>query len=101
MDAGQIAALINRRRRQILVHSIIYYKMDKNLIPDNAWSEWGAELEELQKAYPEIAAKAPYAKEFQDFDHSTGYSLPLDDPWAVNKARQLVRWAENKAAAST
>lgn len=100
MDEEKIAALINRRRRQVLVHSIIYYKMDKNLIPDNAWTEWGAELEELQARYPEIAAKTPYAKEFKDFDHSTGYSLPLDDPWAVNKARQLVQWAEKREADS-
>lgn len=101
MDEKQVAELINRRRRQILVHSIIYYKMDKNLIADNAWSEWGAELENLQKMYPDIAEKVAYAKDFRDFDHSTGYSLPLDDPWAVNKARQLVRWAEKKETAST
>ena len=41
MDVEKISELINRRRRQILVHSIIYYKMDKNLIADNAWSELG------------------------------------------------------------
>ena len=92
MDVEKISELINRRRRQILVHSIIYYKMDKNLIADNAWSEWGAELEALQ---------AQYAKDFQGFDHSTGYSLPLDDPWAVNKARQLVQWAEKRGESST
>ena len=101
MDVEKISELINRRRRQILVHSIIYYKMDKNLIADNAWSEWGAELEALQAQYPEIAAKVPYAKDFQGFDHSTGYSLPLDDPWAVNKARQLVQGAEKRGESST
>ncbi|MCG4705065.1 hypothetical protein NE547_07205 [Flavonifractor sp. DFI.6.63] len=85
-----IAELLNRRRRQILVHSIIYYKMNDNLISDSTWSAWATELEELQAEYPEIAAKVPYDKEFKDFDHSTGMNLPLNDPWAVNKARQLI-----------
>ncbi len=91
----KIAELINRRRRQLLVHSIIYYKMDENIISDATWSKWGQELEELQAKYPEIAAKQPYAKEFEGFDHSTGMSLPLNDPWAVNKARQLLQQKEN------
>ena len=85
-----IAELLNRRRRQILVHSVIYYKMNDNLISDSTWSAWATELEELQAKYLEIAAKVPYAKEFEGFDHSTGMNLPLDDPWAVNKARQLI-----------
>ena len=79
-----IAELLNRRRRQILVHSVIYYKMNDNLISDSTWSAWAAELEELQAKYPGIAAKVPYAKE-------------LDDPWAVNKARQLIA-LKNKGA---
>ena len=91
MDENKISELINRRRRQLLVHSIIYYKMNDNTISDDTWSKWGQELEELQDKYPEIAAKQPYAKEFEGFDHSTGMSLPLNDPWGVNKARQLLQ----------
>lgn len=85
-----IAELLNRRRRQILVHSVIYYKMNENLISDSTWSKWATELEELQAKYSNIAAKVPYAEEFREFDHSTGMNLPLDDPWAINKARQLL-----------
>ena len=92
-----IAELLNRRRRQILVHSVIYYKMNDNLISDTTWSAWATELEDLQAKYPGIAAKVPYAKEFEGFDHSTGMNLPLDDPWAVNKARQLIA-LKNKCA---
>lgn len=66
--------------------------MNENIISDTTWSKWALELENLQKEYPKIAAKQPYAKEFEGFDHSTGYSLPLDDPWAINKARQLLQW---------
>ena len=90
MNRKDVAELLNRRRRQILVHSIIYYKMDDNLISDSTWSAWATELEELQKKYPDIAAKVHYAEEFKDFDPSNSMNLPLDDPWAVNKARRLL-----------
>ena len=49
MTDDEILELINRRRRQILVHSIIYYKMNDNLISDNTWSEWALELENLKE----------------------------------------------------
>lgn len=92
MTNDQISELINRRRRQILVHSVIYYRMNDNLITDAQWAQWAVELGDLQSRYPDIAAKCPYAEEFKGFDHSTGYNLPLDDSWAVNKARQLLAW---------
>lgn len=87
----EIAELITRRRRQILVHSVIYYRMDQNIISDETWARWALELEELQNQYPEIAAACPFDEAFEAFDHSTGSNLPLDDPWAVGKAKQLLR----------
>ena len=93
-DENLISELISRRRRQILIHSILYYKFNENLISDWQWSEWAEELEQLQRDYPEIADKCVYADAFRDFTHSTGYNLPLDDPWAVNKALTLLRYSE-------
>ena len=90
MNENDIAELIVRRRRQVLIHSIIYYKMDQNLVSDATWSKWALELEELQNKYPDIADKLPYADAFKNFDHSTGSNLPLNDPWANDKARQLI-----------
>lgn len=87
-----IYELINRRRRQILVHSVIYYQMNDNLIADSTWSKWAVELDQLQKQYPEIASKVPYAEAFKDFDPSSGFNLSLDDPWAVNTARRLIEY---------
>ena len=86
----QIKELISRRRRQVLIHSVIYYKLNDNLIDDATWSKWALELEELQNQYPKIAADCPLAKEFINFDHSTGMSLPLDNPWAVRTAQYLL-----------
>lgn len=99
IDPKEIEELINRRRRQILVHSIIYYKMDSNIISDRQWSEWAVELDELQKKYPNIAKHCVYAEDFEDFDPSTGYSLPLDDPWAIHKARYLLELHSMKKSA--
>jgi hypothetical protein len=83
--------LISRRRRQVLVHSIIYYRFNKNIISDAKWSEWATELCELQDQYPDVAQLAPYADDFKDFDPSTGYDLPLHDEWAINKALYLMK----------
>lgn len=73
-----------------MVHSIIYYEFNCNVISDSLWSSWASELEELQNKYPNIAKVAWYAEYFEGFDHSTGYSLPLRDPWAYNKAQQII-----------
>ena len=96
MTNEQIAELITRRRRQVLVHSVIYYRMNDNLISDSQWSAWALELENLQRDYPNIAKTCIYADEFKNFDHSSGYNLPLGDPWATNKARQLLQWRDMK-----
>lgn len=94
MNDEQIKELITRRRRQILVHSIIYYKLDDCIVSDNQWAEWALELEELQAKYPDIAYDCPYAEAFEGFEHSSGYNLPLDDPWGVRKARLLLDWRD-------
>lgn len=56
----KIKELIGRRRRQILVHSIIYYRLNDNLIPDSTWAAWAVELKQLQDQYPEIAKQCCY-----------------------------------------
>lgn len=94
MTVEQIKELINRRQRQVLVHSVIYYEMDKNLITDAQWTKWAFELAELQKKYPKIAAMCPLAYAFEEFDGCSGFNLPLRDPWAVNTAQYLVKMFE-------
>lgn len=85
-----IRAKINQRRRQILVHSIIYYVMNDSIVSDEDWSRWALELEDLQNKYPEIAKDCVYSDAFSDFDRSTGCNLPLNDPWGNYKAIQLL-----------
>lgn len=86
----RIKELITRRRKQILVHSVIYYVMDDNIISDDTWLRWARELYDLQQEYPDIAATCPYSEAFAEFHPSTGYDLPIYDPWAVRKAKWLI-----------
>ena len=101
MSEEALYELISRRRRQILVHSIIYYRLNENVVTDAVWASWAVELEGLQKRYPEIAAKAPYADGFADFDHSSGYNLPLGDPSAVAAAHYILKLHQQRTSERT
>ncbi|AYN57762.1 DNA ligase [Arthrobacter phage DrManhattan] len=95
MNRDLAYALIERRRRQILVHSILYYKLDRPLIADHVYDKWAQELIRLQTDYPDIAAHVGYHDEaFQSFTSSTGFDLPLDDPAANRVARDLLTYSE-------
>lgn len=74
---SNIVSLITRRRRQIIVHSIIYYRLNDSIISDSTFDKWARELVELQEKYPKEASEAMYAKEFIGFDGSTGFYLVM------------------------
>lgn len=85
-----IVELITRRRRQVLVHSCIYYRFGTSIISDYKFDEWAYELVHLQKKYPAESKQAELYNMFKDFDGSTGYHLPLGDPWLVMLAKHLI-----------
>lgn len=85
-----IAAKIQQRRYQILVHSLLYYDLDVNLIPDAKWAEWAKELAELQDTHPDISSRVIFADAFKGFDASTGFHLPYRDEQIVNIAYRLL-----------
>lgn len=85
----QVAEKIQRRRLQLLVHSYIYYQLDQNIVSDSTWSKWAKELAELQAKYPNMSKRIPYAKEFADWDGSTGAFLEFDDA-TVQRAERLL-----------
>jgi hypothetical protein len=99
-DEERIRELIHRRRRQILVHSILYYQMDRTLITDAQFDTWARELAQLQHDHPQVSEAIRYHRAaFRGFNGATGYNLPLNDPRAISLAHHLVEYESrtNKA----
>ena len=94
-----IAAKIQQRRYQILVHSLLYYELDTNIVSDAKWAEWGQELVQLQRAHPDISAQVIFAEAFSNFDGSTGAFLPYKDAQVVNIAFRLLQRERNAESA--
>lgn len=88
---SEITALIRRRRLQLLVHSAIYYAYNESIVTDEQWKNWALELEELQAGFPNEASAVEYNGAFSQFNHSTGYDLPYNQPEIMAKARWLLR----------
>lgn len=86
-----VRELIHRRRRQILVHSIIYYARGTNIISDAQFDNWSHELVQLQADHPEDSEAVEYMREeFRDFTGDTGFHLPLANVWARGVAKSLL-----------
>lgn len=85
--------LINRRRRQILVHSYLYYKMNTNIINDYTFDNWCRELMSLQAQYPNESKQGVFSKLFSKWTGFSGYDLfrnaPDVESWAQRKAQYL------------
>jgi NAD-dependent DNA ligase len=92
LSNDEIKALIKRRRRQLIVHSFGYYRMNDNIIDDHTFDRWSMELVELQEKYPELAKEVEYHEYFKDFDGSTGFDLPTHLPWVAGTWEQLKRY---------
>ncbi|MDF3255019.1 MULTISPECIES: DNA ligase LigA-related protein [Bacillus] len=87
-----IIELIGRRRRQILVHSFLYYQLNENIIADYTFDLWSKELVQLQEKYPEESEKAVYYAEFTKFDGSSGYDLPYSLPEIQSTGYKLLEY---------
>lgn len=96
MTPDEIAAKISQRRRQVLVHSIIYYRFDENIVPDHKWMQWAQELVTLQQEHPALAAQCPLAKEFEGWTGESGFQLPMTDPYWVGRALWLIEVEKRK-----
>lgn len=71
----EIIRKITRRRRQLMVHSAIYYRLGTSLIEDSTFDKWAYELADMQKQYPQESLKADLYDDFKDWDGTTGYNL--------------------------
>lgn len=92
LNPKQAGERIRRLRRFLVVHSRIYYCLNDNLVSDHMFDAAGKELAELQEKYGYVYHL--WDEEFKDWTGGTGFHLPLQDEWAVNKAAQLLRYAK-------
>lgn len=91
INDNKILELISRRQRQIIVHSVLYYRYDTSLVSDATFDAWSRELVALQKAHPTV--KTAFYEDMCDFDGCTGYHLAAH-PWGISVAERLLRYTE-------
>lgn len=91
MTSEERVAWFNRRERQILVHSFLYYQMNTSIIPDYQFDQWSHELAEAMQEYPKEFAKSVYCRAFKDFDGSSGFDLPYSMPEIQNAGLRLIK----------
>lgn len=91
MDSHAILERINQRRRQLLVHSYLYYRLSTSTISDHQYDNFALDLIELQSNYPDIADEGIYADEFRGFSMGDSYALPLGEPIVQGLAMRYLR----------
>ena len=91
---------IKQRRLQMLVHSYIYYELNKNIVDDHTWSKWAMELLKLQKENPIASKNVIYYEQFKDWDGSTGAFLKYDNI-TKQRAERLLKINEYSRASKT
>lgn len=92
-DVLWIKEYIHRKRRQMIIHSIIYYRMDENVITDDTWQCWANELAAVQKHYPYHCNIGFHDELFKGWDGSTGMHLDLQEYYGV--ALEVIRIANS------
>lgn len=61
--------------RFVLIHSILYYDMNENVILDSMYDEYSKYLANLIKTNPKIVKDCYYYSVIFDFDGNTGFDL--------------------------
>lgn len=93
---NDLLELMNRRQRQILVHSFLYYQLNTNLISDHTFDSWSKELASLMMAHKELAEQTVYYDGFKEFDGSSGYDLPYSLPEIQSVGYRLLNYNKNR-----
>lgn len=63
-------------QRFMIIHSVIYYEYNDNVIDDRLYDAKAKELVGLKNSYPELWKQSMYYKQFgDDYNGSTGFTL--------------------------
>ena len=67
--------IVNYIQRFIIIHSIIYYELNDNVISDKDYDSISKLLLKLKEEDPDTYKKSQYYYVFKDFDGSTGFYI--------------------------
>jgi NAD-dependent DNA ligase len=82
---------IKQRRRQMLLHSFMYYRMGESLVSDEQFDKWARELLFLQTEYPQESLEVEFYEDFKTWDATTGYHLSFHEyDWLEPLARSML-----------
>lgn len=90
---------INQLEQQILVHSIMYYRLGASIWDDFTYDRKARELQALIKANPEEFSKSILYNDFKEFSWESGYDLPLWDNHYTSVAMWLMEYHKKNGGA--
>lgn len=93
-EKEHIKSEILRRRKQIMVHSCLYYRMSTNIISDFVYDQIGRRLANLQLEYPELSKEVDYYYEYfcmYTSECTSGYNLPIANQDVVGTAEYILK----------
>lgn len=95
-DSTHILSKINQLEQQILVHSILYYRLGCSIWSDTKWNSKAKELQGLVESNPDTFKESILYEEFKEFSWVSGYDLPLYHPQYTAKAVWLMEEAKKR-----
>lgn len=94
--AANVLGKMNQLEQQILIHSIIYYRLGESIWSDAKWNSKAKELQKLVESYPEVFKQSLLYEEFKGFSWVSGYDLPLYNTGYTAKALWLLEYHKEK-----
>lgn len=95
-NQDSVLSMINQKEQQILIHSILYYRLGCSIWSDDTWNHTAKELQKLVESYPEQFKESILYEEFKGFSWVSGYDLPLYDNKYTAKAMWLMEEAKKR-----
>ena len=94
-NQNAVLSKINQLEQQILVHSILYYRLGCSIWSDERWNFTARKLQLLVEQNPELFKESILYEEFKGFSWVSGYDLPLYNP----KYEAIALWLMEEAQA--
>lgn len=89
---ADIVSRLNQLEQQILVHSIMYYRLGASIWNDKQYDKTAKELKRLIVECPAEFRESILYEEFKGFEWGSGYDLPLYHEGYTAKALWLMEY---------